>query len=52
MGYQTRQKGLHTALHLKGKEVGTKILGLSFIFNSKKIGSSCHANLGIEKTGQ
>lgn len=31
--------------------VGTKILGLHFIFNSKKkLGVICHLNLGIEET--
>lgn len=36
----------------KEKEGGTKILGLNFIFNSKKTGISCHINLKIEETGQ
>lgn len=39
MGHLTRQKRLQGALHLKEKEMGTKILTFKFIFNSKKIGS-------------
>lgn len=34
----------------RGKEVGTKILGLGFICNSRQIGSNCHLNLGAEET--
>lgn len=39
-------------MHPKGKELGTKIpiIDLNFIFNSKRLGGSCHLNLGTEET--
>lgn len=39
VGHLTRKKRLQTALYPKEKEVRTKILGLTFIFNPKKIRS-------------